>query len=228
MKTRNNVMIIDTETVGTWGQPLVHDVGYVIIDRKFNILKKARFLVEELHIQAPWILASSEFYLKYEKDYKTARKHETIMKWKDITKAIQKDMREYKVTTISTYNLAFDYRAIKYTEEMFKSNILSKILDQKSKSLLCLFNLACETILQGEAYRNYAEQNNFFTEKGNIKTSAECAYSYITNNPEYKESHTALADAEDEKEILEYIIRNVKGRKDMQYGLHYNSWKKVQ
>ena len=228
MRTRNNVMILDTETVGDFGHPLVHDIGYVIIDRNFNVLKKARFLVKELHVHGQWILDTSDFYAGYKKDYAIARKHEMIKRWNAIANEIKADIHTYKVTTISAYNLAFDYRAINYTEKMFGEGKLTKILNQKSKSLLCIYNLACETILQTAEYHQFAEENKFISEAGNIKTSAECAYRYITQNAEYIEKHTALADAEDEMEILRYIVENVRGHKDMQYGLHYNCWKKAQ
>jgi len=221
-------MIIDTETVGTFAQPMVHDIGYVIVDKHFNVLVKKRFLVKELHETGKWILNTSDFYCKYSKDYSKARKHERMEKWETIAKEIVSDIKENKATTISAYNIAFDYTAIKYTEEMFGAGKLAKVLDSKGKSLLCIHNLACETILQSPQFRQFADENGLFTEKGNYSTSAETAYKYITNNTEYVECHTALADAEDEKEILEYIIHNVKGNRDMQYGLHYNSWRKAQ
>ena len=49
MKTRNNIMILDTETVGTFGQPLIHDLGYVIVDKNFNVLRKEGFTFRLYH-----------------------------------------------------------------------------------------------------------------------------------------------------------------------------------
>ena len=228
MRTRNNIMILDTETVGTFGQPLIHDIGFVIVDKNFTILHKDRFLVKELHEIGKWILNTSDFYRGYSKDYETARKHEKMLAWSEISETIAKVIKEYRVTTISAYNLQFDYKAIKYTDEMFnKKAHLSKVLDHKTKALLCIYNLACETILDTDEYRNFCSEHEFFTEKGNYKTSAEIAYRYITGNTEYDEKHTALSDAEDEKEILEYICKHVKNE-TLKYGLYYNCWRKVQ
>ena len=197
MRTRNNIMILDTETVGTFGQPLIHDIGFVIVDKNFTILHKDRFLVKELHEIGKWILKTSDFYSEYSKDYETARKHEKILAWS-------------------------------YTDEMFnKKAHLSKVLDHKTKALLCIYNLACETILDTDEYRNFCEEHNYFTEKGNYKTSAEIAYRFITGETEYDEKHTALSDSEDEKEILEYICKHVKNE-TLKYGLYYNCWRKVQ
>lgn len=228
MKTRNNIMILDTETVGTFGQPMIHDFGYVIVDKDFNILKKDRFLVKELHELGHWILKTSDFYAEYAKDYNHARMTEKILDWATISETVAKVIKEYRVTTISAYNLQFDYKAIKYTDDMFnKKKHLSKVLDHKTKNLLCIFNLACETILDSDEYRNFCDENGYISEKGNYKTGAEFAYRYITQDTEYIEKHTALADAEDETTILKYICKHVKGQK-MNYGLHYNCWRKVQ
>lgn len=229
MRTRNNIMVLDTETIGNFGTPLVHDIGFTIIDKKFNVLHKDRFLVAELHRDARWMLATSEFYNQYSEDYKQARKTEKIVYWKEIAETIVKLIKEFKVTTISAYNLQFDYKAIKYTEQLFnreKQN-LAKVLDQKSKNLLCIYNLACETILQTEQYHQFAEENHYISEAGNFKTNAEVCYRFITGKNDYVEKHTALSDAEDETEILRYIVKNVK-KYNMQYGLYYNCWRKAQ
>ena len=226
MKTRNNIMVIDTETVGTFGQPLVHDLGYVIIDKDFNVLKKDRFLTKELHGIGHWILKTSDFYKEYDKDYKHARETEKVLKWADISKAVADAIKEYKVSTISAYNLQFDYKAIHYTDELFNGKHLSKVLDHKTKNLLCIYNLACETVLNTDEYRNFCSENGYISESGNFRTGAEFAYRYIVQDTEYIEKHTALADAEDETVILKYIVNTVKGKPN--YGLYYNCWKKAQ
>lgn len=230
MKTRNNVMILDTETVGTFKNPLIHDIGFVIIDKNFNILYKDRYLVKELHEDSKWILKTSDFYNEYSKDYNKARKTEKIEYWSDIVEKMISVIHEYKVTTFSAYNLQFDYTAIKYTEQVFnrKSQKLAKMLDMKTKNLLCIYNLACETILQSPQYHQFAEEHGLVSDAGNYQANAQACYRYITGNHAYIEAHTALRDAEDETEILRYIVTHVKGNKRMQYGLYYNCWRKAQ
>ena len=227
MKVRNNIMILDTETIGNFGKPLVHDVGFVIVDKNFTILYKDRILVEELHKKALWLLNSNSFYSERKKDYEMARKTEKIMPWAKISKHMADMIRHYHVGTVSAYNLQFDYRALKYTDDFFSDNHISKILDEKSKYKLCIYNLACETILNTENYHNFAKAHNLISEKGNYKTNAESAYQYITGNTEYIEKHTSLSDSLDEMEILKYIVRNVK-KCDKKYGLYYNCWMKAQ
>ena len=229
MRTRNNIMVFDTETIGTFGTPLIHDIGFVILDKEFNVLHKDRFLVAELHQDAKWMLRTSEFYNQYSEEYYRARRTEKIAYWSEISATIVKLIREYKITTISAYNLQFDYKAVKYTEQMFnrEKQGFAKVLDQKKRNLLCIYNLACETILRTEEYHQYATDHGYLSEAGNYQTNAEVCYRYITNKDNYVEQHTALSDAEDETEILRYIVRNVK-KYNLQYGLFYNCWMKAQ
>lgn len=227
MKVRNNIMILDTETVGDFSHPLVHDVGFVIIDKNFTILHKDRVLVKELHVCAKWLLNSSSFYSEHSKDYETARKTEKIMPWNEISKYMANMVHKYHVGTIAAYNLQFDYKALKYTDDFFNDHHFSKVLDEKSKYKLCIYHLACETILKTDEYHTFAKAHNLISEKGNYKTNAESAYKYITNDENYIEKHTALSDAEDEMVILRYIVKNVKSC-TKKYGLYYNCWMRAQ
>jgi hypothetical protein len=122
--------------------------------------------------------------------------------------------------------LAFDYKAINYTNQFFNNGDekLMKLIDKKT--LLCIWNLACDTILDTEDYKEYATMKNFISEKGNYLTNAESCYAYLTQNEDFQEEHTALADVEIEVEILKYIVENCKSK--VKYGLAYGCWKKVQ
>ena len=62
MKTQNNVMVLDTETVGSFGRPLIHDIGWKIVDKEFNTLQEVRYLVKEFHEEQQWVLNASDFY----------------------------------------------------------------------------------------------------------------------------------------------------------------------
>ena len=51
-------------------------------------------------------------------------------------------------------------------------------------------------------YKKFCESNEYYTESGNYSTTAETVYRFLTNNTEFIEEHTALADAEIELDIL--------------------------
>lgn len=228
MRTQNNILIIDTETVGTFGSPIIHDIGYKIIDKDFNTLAERRHLIKELHEVNPCMLYTSDFYQskKHLYDEAKATKSVDIIPWKMAVKELMDDMRVYKVKVLSAYNMAFDYKALNATNNFFNFGD-TKLMDTiDKKALLCIYNLACETILDTDDYREYATMKAFISDKGNYLTNAECCYRYLIDDPLFEEEHTALADVEIEKQILEYIIKNCSHK--VQYGLWYNCWRKVQ
>ena len=230
MKTRNNIMILDTETVGSTGHPFIHDFGYVIVDRDFNVLKKDRYLVKEFHKWAHAFLDNNQFYNQYTHDYEQAEKTEKILTWAEISKIVSRETSKYNVNVISAYNLAFDLKAIENTDKLFNRGTLylSKTIHQKTKYLLDIWNLACETICVTDDYYKYCKENNAFSKCGNIKTNAETVYRFIFKNDVYNEKHTALSDSEDEMQILKYIVNTEKKKKSPNYGLYYNCWRKAQ
>ena len=225
MKIRKNLLIFDTETVGTFGKPLIHDLGYVILNKNLEIVCKKRFLVKELHGDGQWLLNTSDFFSKYKEDYKIARKHERIVSFKLIFKEMLKDISTYKVNTICAYNAQFDIKALEYTEKFFtqENKMFEKLM---KKNILCIWNLACETIGLTAKFHSWAYENGMVNAKNHISTSAETMYQYITGNVSYIEAHTALSDSLDEKEILVYCLKHFKG--NVEYGLKYNCWMKAQ
>lgn len=226
-----NILVFDTETTGDFDKPLIYDFAYKIINKKGELLLQKNYLVEEIFNQA--YLMSRAFYSKKIKEYR--RKLETheieISPYRKIIKNFINDCRKYKVEIISAYNLAFDIRAINGTMQLCYSEgqenkILEKLVNQKNKKLLCIWNLACDTFLDTDEYRAFADTYAFKTDLGNYKTNAECAYAYLTDNPQFEEEHTALSDTVIEIEILLHIFKNYVG--NYTYGLHYGSWQKVQ
>lgn len=228
MKTQNNVMVLDTETVGSFGRPLIHDIGWKIVDKEFNTLQEVRYLVKEFHEEQQWVLNASDFYRTKHSLYKKAiaDKEVELKPWKEIEKEMLNALRTYKVKVLSAYNLAFDYKALKYTNHFFnvENEKFMSVIDKKT--FLCIWNLACDTILDTDDYRQYATMKNFISEKGNYLTNAESCYAYLIGNEDFEEEHTALADVQIEVEILKYIVTKCKGK--VKYGLAYSCWQRVQ
>lgn len=226
MRVKNNILILDTETTGDFAQPFVHDLGYCIIDKDFNILTKKRFLTKQART-CKWALNYSEFYRSKANLYDIEIENGTveIKAWNEIIKEFYNDIKKYHVGCLSAYNLAFDFRALNFTEHFLNndSNFIASLFDKKR--LLCIWNLACETILQDEKYKTFCESNDYITQAGNYLTNAETTYKYIIQKLDFQEEHTALSDVLIEKEILEHIITQERGK--VKYGLAYNCWRKV-
>ena len=80
-------------------------------------------------------------------------------------------------------------------------------------------------MLARKTYIDFAEKNGLISDCGNIKTSAECAYQYITNNLDFTESHTGLEDVKIEIEIMRECFRQ---KKKMDKKINPSCWRLVQ
>ena len=133
MRTQNNILTTDTETVGTFSRPIVHDFAWMTFNKEFNTLIKKHYLVKELHIDQPWILATSDFYGSKKAIYDKWKAEGTveIKPWREIIAEFIADLKTVKV--LSAYNLAFDYKAINYTNQFFNNGDekLMKLVDKK-------------------------------------------------------------------------------------------------
>lgn len=80
-----------------------------------------------------------------------------------------------------------------------------------------LWLVACEKLINTDRYKDYCLQNKFLTNSGTyFKTSAESTFSYLTNDIDFIEEHTALSDALIEVNILNKILK--KGKLDCSLG----------
>lgn len=226
-----NLLVLDTETTGDFGQPLIYDFAYKIVTLEGELLFKREALVSEIFDCR--FAMDKAFYSSKIKAYIERYENGEIEKvsFEKLIKEFVKATRKYKVSTICAYNLAFDIKAINGTMRMTyakgqEEEILEKLINQKNKRLLCIWNLACETILNTDEYRAYADEHNFVSEKGNYQSNAEVAYRYIKDLPDFEEKHTAMADVDIEIEILLTILNQYKG--NITYGLHNGSWHKIQ
>jgi hypothetical protein len=130
-------------------------------------------------------------------------------------------MKEYKVKKVGAYNMAFDKKA------------LNNVIRYCSKSLIrwffpfgteyfCIWHMATQTLLNTSTYIKFAIRNGFESEKGNLQTSAEMCYRFITDFIDFNESHTGLEDVEIEIAIM---TRCFKTHKKMDKNINTQCWR---
>lgn len=202
MNQKQKFLILDTETVGEITAPLVYDVGAVVTDRDGNIYATYNAIVGEVFLN-PGLMNSAYYIGKLPIYRDKILNHEVEIKtFRQILTDLDKLIEVYRIDTLAAYNLAFDRRAMSNTckwlfdnENFFKANL----------NELCIMCAACD-ILYKKKYCRTAREKGWVTEKGNIKTSAECGYRYITHNDEFNEDHLAMYDAMIESQILKAVF----------------------
>jgi len=195
---KKSILLLDTETADLSGS--VYDVGYLITDKRGNVVAERNWLVEEIFTDAKKMMGA--FYAKkLFTHYARMLQYGEIelTPWQTIIDTMAADCHQYAVNTIAAYNLAFDRRVMANTHKMlgFSGKILPYALDQ-----LCIWRFACETKLSSATYRQLAESQGWVSDAGNLRTGAEHAYRFCRGDWGFIEDHTALSDCRIENEIL--------------------------
>ena len=215
-------LVIDTETCNTIEQPLPYDIGYAIADRNGHIYLERSYVVAEMFLDRKDLMQSAYFAEKipmYWEDIKNGTRE--IKSIFNIRKQILEDMKKYNVKKVGAYNMGFDKKA------------LNNIIRYCSKSLIrwffpfgteyfCIWNMACQVVLNSTSYVKFALQNGLQSDKGNLLTSAENCYQFLKKNIDFMESHTGLEDVRIEVEIMAKCFST---HKKMNKGIYTACWR---
>lgn len=195
-------LVIDTETANSIEQPLPYDIGYAICDRYGNIVVERSFLVAEIFLDHKEMMKSAYFAEKiphyWEDVKKGTREIKSIF---NIRKQIKADMKEWNVKKVGAYNMGFDKRALNNLIRYCSKSFIRWFFPFGTE-FFCIWNMACQVVLNSTSYIKFALQNGFISEKDNIQTSAEVCYRFLKKQVDFVESHTGLEDVRIEVEIM--------------------------
>ena len=203
-------LVIDTETCNTLEQPLVYDIGYAIADRNGNVVLERSFLVAEIFLDKKDVMSSAYYAEKIPMYWEDVKKGTRVIKSLfNIRKQLFADMKEYNVKKVGAYNMGFDKRALNTTIR-YCSKSLIRWFFPFGTEFFCIWNMACQVIMDTRKYVKFAIQNGLVSEKGNIQTSAESCFKFLTDDVNFIESHTGLEDVKIEVQIMAKCLKTHK------------------
>ena len=106
-----------------------------------------------------------------------------------------------KVKKVGAYNMGFDKRALNNVNRYCPHSMIRWFFPFGTE-YFCIWNMACQVLLNSTSYIRFALQNGLESDKGNILTSAESCYQFLTKSMDFKEEHTGLEDVKIEIEIM--------------------------
>lgn len=218
-------LVLDTETTNGLDQPLPYDIGYAICDRHGSIELQRSYVIADIFLDYKDLMQTAYYAEKipeYWKDIKAGKRE--LKTFLNIRKQIKEDMAEYDVKEVGAYNMGFDRRALDNDTRYLTKSFLRWFFPYGTE-FFCIWHMACTSILNRSSYRKFAIENGLISEKGNIRTSAECAYRYITKDPDFIEEHKGLEDVLIEVAIMAYCYRQ---HKKMDKSINSQCWRKVQ
>lgn len=202
-------IIMDTETAGDVNNHdslRVYDLGYQVVDGQFNVVVEHRYFVAEVFSNHE-LMASAYYARKLPQYYQALADGEVeVRPWLAIMREFADVCKAYKVKEVWAFNAGFDRDATNATTKAL-SNGFKTWFTPYGVEWKCIQRAAAMTLCNSKNYFKFAYSNGFVSSKGNVQTTAEAVYAYLTNTPDYKEEHTALEDTRIESAILRAVKR---------------------
>lgn len=192
-----NIMVFDTETANL-EKPFCYDLGYCVYDTEREVIvAKRSYIVAD--VWNNMMLFTTAYYADKRAKYEQALADKLTFKhrWEWVANRVAQDVEQFGITDAYAFNSDFDKRVFAFCSEWFRTpNPLDNVAIHDIRGYVHKF------LAFTKAYQDFCEKNGCFTEGGNYSTTAESVFRYITDNADFEEAHTALADAEIETEIL--------------------------
>jgi len=217
---KENIIILDVETArptkkdltkksityykDAIGKNLVYDIGLMVVALPSGrTITKRNFVVKEIFFNEMFM--ESAYYKEKLNDYYVdiAKKVRQVRTMRSIQSDVQKLVDKYNVSKIFAYNCNFDKNALNTTSEyLSKRSSKEEFFSEDDFDFCCIWNMACQTLMNNEDYREFCNTHNLMSNNGNISTSAENCYRFLNNDECFVEKHTGLEDVKIEKQIL--------------------------
>ena len=196
------IAVFDTETTSL-EKPFCYNIGYVIYDTETGErLIKHDFVAEQIwHNRELFITA---YYAEKRDEYISRMRGKTceMKKLGHITQIMCREFADFEVVAAFAYNSPFDDKVFTFNCEWFKiKNPFDNI------PIYDIRGYVHRVIAYTPEYKKFCESNEYYTESGNYSTTAETVYRFLSNNTDFIEEHTALADADIELDILLECIK---------------------
>lgn len=206
-------IVLDTETLGDVEDNksiMVYDFGYVVLDHECNIVETHRYLVKEVFCDRAADMLTA-YYANKLPEYHLAvcDGSLSVKPFIEIWQQFKKICANYDVKQIWAHNARFDRDALNNTIEIL-SNGFVRFFTPYGVDWKCTCAAAGETFCNSRNYFKFAAEHGFVSASGNVRTTAEAIYAYLTNNPDFVEEHTALSDVLIETEILRKALKQHK------------------
>ena len=210
MRKKDLYIVGDIETANFAEDALAYDVGLAIIDRKGNVYDRKSFIVSEIFVDEPDLMKSA-YYAHKIPEYlaEIERGGREVATFYKVVALLKEWNTKYKPKAFLAYNAFFDMSGLNRTQRYITKSKYRYALPY-GLQVQCIWHMACQTICSQKKYYDFCIKNGFVSKAGNISTSAETVYRFLTGNPIFQEEHKGLEDVEIEAKIFAECIKKHK------------------
>ena len=200
-------IILDTETANDIDCPLVYDFGFSVIDENGKSYASYSFVNADIFCDDE-IMSTAYFADKIPQYWEDIKSGKRVLKsFRSIERIFRRVCHDWDVDTFVAHNARFDYIALQTTKRYITTSKRRFFFPYGSKFVDTL-KLSREVFGQDETYRNFCVTNGYVTNYGQNRYTAEVIYRFLTNDNNFEEEHTGLADCMIEKEIFRHCLVN--------------------
>ena len=198
-------IVLDTETTNGLDDPMMYDLGFLVCDLRGDVYEQHSLVISDTFNDAE--MMASAFYIdkmpQYRKDLQNGDRR--MVSLYEAKRLLENVAKRHHVSIIVAHNAYFDYRSTNYTQRYLTKSKYRYFLPYGCE-LWDSLKMARATFKDDAAYTNFCQENNFLTDKGKPKLTAEVIYRYLFHDKDFIESHTGLEDCLIEKEIFTYCL----------------------
>lgn len=199
------ILMIDTETTNDLDTPIVYDVGYQIFTLADGVLCERSFLNADVFCDHE-LMQSAFFAEKIPQYWEDVKAHKRdLCSWYMIKKILANDCKEHVVKIACAHNASFDNRALNTTQRYLTTSKYRYFLPFGVEWWDTL-KMARKILKDNEDFGTFCYENDYLTQRGCRRYTAEIIYRWLSGENEFDESHTGLEDVKIEKKIFEFCI----------------------
>ena len=214
-----NVLVIDGETCETPrnangqldvknGQ--VYDLGGQVLNlEEEKILKEFSIVNKDVFFGMPESMNEAYYASKIPQYLKeiNSNKRMTLNTWQ-MWRYIYQICKEYDVKAIVAHNARFDINTLNATMR-YQTKSRKRYFLPYGIPIMDTMRMSEKVIAKTKEYIDFCESNNYMTnhQKPRPRVTAEVLWRYLTENNEFEEEHTGLADVKIEAQIFLECLR---------------------
>lgn len=202
------MIVFDTETANSLDDPFFYDIGWAVVDESGEVYRTYSYVNADVFLDDE-LMQTAYFKDKIPQYWAEIKSGErTLTSFYNIRKAFAECVKEFEIKKAFAHNALFDYRSTNYTQRFLTSSKYRYFFPY-GLEICDTLKMARQVLKINEEYENFCYVNNYLTKRGCRRYTAEIIYRFISNNLQFEEEHTGLADVLIEKEILTYCLQKM-------------------
>ena len=198
---RKLYLIVDTETFGSFQEPVCYDIGMAVIDKYGKVYAQYSFVVKDTFLGMAEQAATAYYadkFPQYHADIRSGnRKCVPFSTIRNVANAL---LAKYGICDVVAHNAKFDCTSLNNTARILGySSFFHRYVEWWDT-----LQMVADTIALQKGYQDFCQKNNYMTKHRTPRPQmkAEVVYRFITQDTDFVENHTGLEDCLIEKEIF--------------------------